>query len=134
MGLDCNITKNYMKEKDRFCGYMKKHAIDFCIVCELSKKTECGTEHHGCESVPIERRIEVVQYFSDNGIRIKKIKTYLDDFKDKYPNADYRFDGTPANICPQNLGYCVRQLCRHDCVSCWNQEFTKIHRTSMILD
>ena len=45
-----------------------------------------------------------------------KVKTMLDDFKEKHPNA-LLIDGVPA-ILPTELGYCG-SLCKNCSLECW---------------
>lgn len=55
----------------------------------------------------------------------ENLKTYLEDFKERYPNAPVDCDGTP-NICPADLyGKAARvsdDECDPDyCPKCWNR-------------
>ena len=134
MGLDCKITDNYMKEKERFCGYMKKHSREYCRDCPLCENPINSYGPFKCESVGNERSIKVVQYFSDNGTIIKDRRTVLDDFMSKYPNAQLNERGLPDTTCAKKLGYDIKIDCGYKCQYCWNQDFKKIHRTSFILD
>lgn len=51
-------------------------------------------------------------------------KTRLQDFKEKYPNADAFEDGTPK-VCASLLGYCEKCAIvgdySRDCDACWNE-------------
>lgn len=51
-----------------------------------------------------------------------KPKTFLDDFREKYPNAPINYDGRPQ-ICPFRLGYieCCPSNEGLSCKECWNQ-------------
>jgi len=54
------------------------------------------------------------------------VKTYAQDFFEKFPNAQKSSVGTPR-ICPYSCGYCTDSGCifdscgSADCVSCWNR-------------
>ncbi len=51
------------------------------------------------------------------------IKTYMQDFFEKFPNTPKDVDGTP-NVCPYQI-YPERvadYICYEKCSECWNQE------------
>ena len=54
------------------------------------------------------------------------VKTYAQDFFEKFPNAPKSSVGTPK-ACPYNCGYCADSGCvfdsnrSSDCLACWNR-------------
>lgn len=50
------------------------------------------------------------------------IKTYADDFFEKFPKAGKFDDGTPYENCVNNL-YGTDFPCDENCKSCWNREY-----------
>ena len=92
-----------------------------CPDCPFSHKNN-GMELY-CEALEIvypERAIEIVEEWSQEHPR----KTMLQDFLEKYPNARLEKNGTPKDVCPENLGYCEEIYChtnKGDCLACWNR-------------
>lgn len=120
--IDCNITKNYLSEEARMA---KSSDVGVCRIscnhCPLSRfnndeKTLC-TE---LELTHPEKAIEIVQKWSDTHPQ----KTYLTEFLKHYPNVRLRTDGTPAGLCPHQLGLNKIADCGKTdncCAKCWNQ-------------
>ena len=50
-------------------------------------------------------------------------RTYLEDFKSKFPDAEYGEDGMP-HICPHHL-YPAERGCSGDCTACWSRKMKK---------
>lgn len=117
MKIDCNITQNFMREFARMCKYMPN-----CRRCDMNLAGEYGSVcYEDCMStLQCERYMpdiqEIVQNWSDNHHQ----KTYLEDFKEKYPNAPISPGTMP---CPSNFGWI--NMCdiniKTDCEDCWNQ-------------
>lgn len=111
--IDCNITKNYIHERERMCERNQ------CFVCPLSSLSN-GT-NKTCrvfENCYPDKAIEIVQKWSNEHPQ----KTYLSEFLKHYPNALLRTDGIPKFICPHHLG--LKSDCENEgsnnCVKCWN--------------
>lgn len=51
-----------------------------------------------------------------------KVKTYADDFFEKFPEAKKTKDGMPYGICANAL-YCTKSSCGFDCRNCWTEEY-----------
>lgn len=106
--MDINVEK-FQKDVERFC---KSHHN--CTGCSLNELTYgCCSIDHLTEIIPVVQKWE--EEHSD--------KTYLSDFKEKFPNMDisssfythycverfYGFDKKPES--------CIRT----DCEDCWNR-------------
>jgi len=112
MKIDCSITENYLKEKARMTDSCN---ID-CAVCELLNlcRTSKADIKYDIEIV------KVVQKWSDAHLQ----KTYLEDFKEKYPKAKLSTCGIPYDLCPDRIGYEEKSECFDGygrCTKCWNQ-------------
>lgn len=77
-----------------------------------------------CEDLDAEYVVKQIKLWNIN----HPIKTILQDFLEKYPNAVLRNDGTP-NVCPQDLGYLKENKNKKDCdifkgncLKCWSRE------------
>lgn len=107
----------YLRAKQR----MTKKCTMICNECPFSINNNAS----GCFCLDFERNnaekaIEIVE----NWAKQHPIKTFLTDFKEKYPNAPMDTNGTP-NCCPHDLGYtdnADKDDCNMDCKDCWNRE------------
>ena len=130
MKIDCSITQNFMKEFSRMCKYMPN-----CRKCDMNLIGEYGSVcYEDCMSIlQCERYMtdiqEIVQNWSDEHPQL----TYLEDFKNKFPNFQYGDD----EIIKHDSNYCVSVLygsapkmmteqgheysCNGRCSLCWNQ-------------
>ena len=123
--IDCNITENYLKEKAR----MTKRP-DTALPCTISCLTcPLSTNHNGegisCfqfEGKHSAEAIAIVQKWSNEN----PVKTILDDFKEKYPNAKLDKDGLPVG-CIRWLGHHVYD-CPNDCEKCWNRPLSEVQK------
>lgn len=113
--IDCNITKNYLKEKARAT---KCCSID-CNLCIIgSRNNGTGYTCTKFERELPEEAINIIQRWSDRNLR----KTMLKDFKEKYPDAPLDNGWRPA-MCPYDLGYekydgdCKES----NCLDCWSR-------------
>lgn len=117
MKIDCSITENYFKGKNR----MTKECTIDCIDCPLSDskngiKITCGNY----QNKYILKAVQIVQQWSDE----HPIKTNLDDFGEKYPKARLSDSGLPF-VGPCKLSYRDNMEC-NDCPGCkaiWNQPY-----------
>lgn len=108
----------YLKEKNR----MTKACRIVCDKCPLAyvnngEMVTCGY----LERYFPEKTIEIVQKWSEE----HPVKTMLQDFLEKYPNAPKDHDGMPE-FCPGSLGYQNdNEHCEgsdnYKCVNCWNR-------------
>lgn len=112
---DCAIAINYLTEQERLCTYFYG-----CHSCPLS--VENNSTNFNCinfqRKFP-EKAIEIVQKWSDE----HPMKTYKDDFLERFPNAYRHPDGRPA-IC-RNLTYGLKAIpCPYNgksCADCWGE-------------
>ena len=57
----------------------------------------------------------------DKWVEEHPIKTYLQDFFEKFPNARRNSEGVPE-VCPQPIYPELADECHNNCLECWNQE------------
>lgn len=114
MKIDCSITENFLKEKNR----MTKNCTIDCNDCCLYHLED----EYSCSCIKFERdypkeTIAAVQHWSDEHPQ----KTMLQDFLEKYPNAK-KYDSGLPKCCPHMLGY-TDKTCSDFmfCKECWNQ-------------
>ena len=129
--IDCNITKNYLREQARMT---KSSDVGVCRIscnhCPLSRFN--NDEEMLCTELELrhpEKAIAIVQKWSDEHPQ----RTYLSEFLKNYPNAQLKTvllyspriisPEIPKCICPYHLGLMSSDDCRkdHNCVKCWNQ-------------
>lgn len=93
-------------------------------------KRMCKSNKGHCTNCPLyeSNRLCVPHLFPDNADEIVNkwvqehpVKTYADDFFEKFPNAGRRIDGAPK-VCWEHV-YGNGSLCfEPNCMNCWNQE------------
>lgn len=121
--MDCNITKNYLSQKAKMraeCNcFISRPDCDKCPLSDSNNGHDILCTDFECEYP--EEAIKIVQKWSDS----HKLKTYLDDFIKKYPNAPKRSTGEPF-VCVKRL-YGVDCKCGlyDNCTHCWNQPMKK---------
>lgn len=57
----------------------------------------------------------------DNWVLRHPVKTYMQDFFEKFPNARRNSEGVPK-VCPQPMYPELADECHNNCLECWNQE------------
>lgn len=99
-----------IKDLKRMCKSFKK----CCNNCPLYFDC-CG----GCITAFPDNADEIVEEW----VEVHPIKTYLQDFFEKFPNAPRGAEGSPK-ICPHQIYPEINVDCRcpEDCLRCWNQE------------
>lgn len=114
--IDCNITKNYLKEKKRMCGN------NSCSTCPLTKSFPKGTVCTHIEYTNLDKAIKIVQKWSNEHPQ----KTLLTEFLKHYPKAELNSNGCP-DIAPCELGIIkLKDECKgkdvyyYHCEKCWN--------------
>lgn len=101
----------FIKERNRMCDFYKCCKIKGCPAENLSCDSLEEITIHGF------KLIRDVEQWSKEHPR----KTILQDFLEKYPNAELNDDGIPKP-CPYWLGYKDMPFCnRIRCVECWNR-------------
>lgn len=118
--IDCTKTEDFFKEVHRLCDSFG------CASCPLSKYNNDDAISlcpDVIDSKNVCKAITIVQKWSNEHPQ----KTFLDDFKEKYPNAKFYEDGTPR-ACVCSLGYITNTECpkkddgfNMHCVECWNR-------------
>ena len=98
-----------IKDLKRMCKSCKKNCND----CPLDSKC------NGCIISLPDNADEIV----DKWIEEHPVKTYLQDFFEKFPNAPKGEKGTPK-ICPHEIypEIDANYSCYEDCLKCWSQE------------
>ena len=98
-----------IKNLKRMCDSYKK-----CDDCPLGY-TRCGDSI----SALYDNADEIV----DEWVKEHPIKTYLQDFLEKFPNAPKGKKGTPK-ICPHQIypEINANYRCCENCLKCWSQE------------
>lgn len=117
--IDCNITTNYLTERDRMTQKGKLCEVCYGTECPLcAKNNGVGIACVELESSYPEKAISIVQRWSDEHPQ----RTYLSEFLEHYPNASLHDDGTP-HLYPSDLGWDDSRKCREqsNCVECWSQ-------------
>lgn len=105
----------FIKERNRMCNYYKSKGS--------CKDKSCPASYHCClDFLSVEydgfKLVDDVEKFSYEHPK----KTMLQDFLEKYPNAELNDDGIPKP-CPSWLGYKDMPFCnRIRCVECWNRQ------------
>lgn len=121
--IDCSNTVNFIKEYTRMCGTIE------CVDCKLdsiigdyeNESDEVFTCTDFIKKHP-DIAVDIVQEWSDKN---PKYKTYIDDFREKFPNATIFNDNIMRHLCrkkmypdgniPQDCGMRSFKLCK----KCW---------------
>lgn len=116
--IDCNITTNYLTERDRMTQKGKLCEMcygDQCPLCD--KNNGIGIACVELEPSFPEKAIAIVQKWSNAHPQ----RTYLTELLEKFPNIVLHDDGTPKYLCPYQLGMTNSKNCNNDCSRCWSQ-------------
>lgn len=117
-----------VKIERRMVGYGRKGVNDCTIGCD-SCPLYYDNNSKNCLCRDIRRNYpeEYLRILADYD-KAHPVKTILQDFREKYPNAVMDKDGVPEISCPQKLGYncschCSGIIDSHVCGNpyCWNQ-------------
>ena len=99
----------FMKERRRMCNYYSR-----CFECPGADKPSCNIEEMSDEE--LEEFVNTVEQWSKEHPQ----KTRLQDFMEKYPNAQICESGLPSACCA-SLGYCKScDPVGNNCEVCWN--------------
>ena len=115
--IDCGITENFLKELSRMCDSC------MCSECPIGQLDDelIGVCRHMMFEHPAET-IAIVQKWSDE----HPVKTILDDFLEKHPNAPKAATGTPL-ACAWRAGYLDEDGCLSGrCTECWNKPLSEV--------
>lgn len=97
---------------------------DLKRMCEMYKAcTDCplGGEHIACQPNWLPDHADEIV---DKWVEERKQKTYLADFKKKFPKARINSNGTPGMCVHFMYGDDACECCR-DCNKCWNREMNE---------
>lgn len=112
----------FLKEKNRMTKKCSIHCAD-CPLC--SEKNTTGLACGDLQRANLEITVAIVEKWSREHPR----KTILQDFLEKYPKAELRYNKFPE-ICPYSLGYATNKECfldtdeqfvSEECEECWNR-------------
>lgn len=124
MKIDCKITENYFKERNRM---VKTNDSGLCVIscqdCLLWK----NNNGKNLVCTQFERKypeiaIELIQKWSDEHQQM----TNLDYLLKHFPNTKLDEDGTPSEVCPDSVGLPLADgiICKGnavDCKKCWSR-------------
>ena len=100
----------FLKEKQRMC----KSVTYSCVGCPLYKLKEHETI--GCTTIlqdyP-EEAVELVEWWA----QVHPVKTYAQDFFEKFPNTAKDCNGLPL-LCKRHV---YGGECTYNCSACWNE-------------
>ena len=103
-----------IKHVKRMC----KSFEDICEGCPLYNEID-----NVCLMLALERLPNNADEIVDKWVEEHPIKTYLQDFFEKFPNAPKEEKGTPK-ICPHQIypEIDANYRCCENCLKCWNRE------------
>ena len=101
----------FLEEFDRMCNLYIKN---YCKGCPRAESPYCGVD--GMNKEERAKLISEVEQWSKEHPQ----RTRLQDFMEKYPNAQICESGLPSACC-KSLGYCKNcDDTDNDCEACWN--------------
>lgn len=95
-----------IKDLKRMCDFYSS-----CKNCLLN-------DEEGCSPYCLPDNIEEIL---DNWVKEHPVKTYAQDFFEKFPNAQKNISGEPVT-CLRNVYGEHASDCLMNCIDCWNQE------------
>lgn len=118
MKIDCNVAKNYFKEKSR----MTRSCQIKCRDCQLSfDNNKTNLSCRGLENICPDKAIEIVQKWSDE----HQQETRAEHFLKMFPNAQMYKDEYPT-ACIKSLNENVScEVSRNSCKKCWEKTYTE---------
>ncbi len=106
----------YLKTYKRMCDSLDRRCSFGCPMHELKRKSAKAICREAMIANP-EEAVAIVQKWAEE----HPVKTILDDFFEKFPNAPRKKSGEPI-VCPESLGYRTeRNGCHTECYDCWNR-------------
>lgn len=113
---------NYLVEKKRMLGSLGRTSSMCtgveCNTCPLSSLK--NDRNLSCTIFEFEYPVEateIVRKWAKEHPR----KTRKDVLLEKFPNADFRSNGSPCSCCVE-LGMIPKEQCDENCTKCWNTE------------
>ena len=114
---DCSKCLDYEHERKRMCKYYNGD----CHKCDV------GDFHFSCFISDLQDKIDAVQKWSDEHPKPHE-KTILEDFIEKYPNADINCKKMPLCCEAIYIGYTKCHECGQGCKKCWNRPLSEVMR------
>ena len=111
---DCSKCLDYEHEHDRMCLCLRD-----CSKCGLYKLDS------PCRIPDMQKKIDIVQKWSDENPEPHE-KTILEDFIEKYPNADINCKKMPLCCEAIYIGYTKCHECGQGCKKCWNRPLSEV--------
>lgn len=111
----------FLKERKRMCDSFRDSSCEGCLIYAI----DIGTGCFGFQDDHPKQTVEIVEKWAEEHPR----KTILQDFLEKYPNAELIHNKFPE-ICPHSLGYATNKECfldtdeqfvSEECEECWNR-------------
>ena len=104
----------FLKEWKRMCKTMPDCDIDCPFGGKFSSRVDCELD---IQNKP-EKAVEILEHWSKEN----PMKTIMDDFFEKFPNAP-KDDGGEPITCPYDCGYVTTRECpeHYICVECWSR-------------
>ena len=111
-----------MKIKARMCKKSREREDTCCAECLFSHRN--NGKYINCDSFvikyPAEAETILTKWDAEN-----PVKTMMDDFFEKHPNAPKR-SHTEPHVCPHICGYvlALHENCKYangDCLKCWSR-------------
>lgn len=91
-----------------------------CDDCKLSSEQNgTGLSCEDMRRENPEKCVEIIEQWSKDCPK----QTYLSKLLEIFPGTVLEADGTPARICPSELGLKDFEFCGQNCIDCWNQEY-----------
>lgn len=107
----------FIKEHKRMCKSQED-----CDSCKLGENRYCN---YGPATPMSTEEIKEVVRIVEEWSKTHPLKTMIQDFFEKFPNAPKDLNGTPQ-VCPYQCGYTKEEYCMSDgemeeCIKCWSR-------------
>lgn len=106
-------AKEYIRELVRMFDSLRDDCYKGITTCGGVDCKECPLKSPLICTMFLPESVDIVEKWSKE----HPVKTIMDDFLEKYPNAELEGYGRP-HVCAEKLGYMVE--CCHNCINCWN--------------
>ena len=114
---DCSKTADFLHELNRKCE------SGHCDECPYGVSDNCMTEFTDSK----DEAIGYIQKWSDENPEPHE-KTILEDFIEKYPNADINYKKMPLCCEAIYIGYTKCHECGYGCKKCWDRPLSEMMR------
>lgn len=102
---------------------------DYARMCKSTRVcSECPLINYweNCCTDALIDHAEEAESIIDKWVAEHPVKTYLMDFKEKFPNARFGANGVP-HACVSHIYGVSCVLCCNNCADCWNQPMEESH-------